>query len=108
MLCEQKRGPDGKVDRCKGRLVALSDTQTHYVDYFEVWAPVARYCTLRALLAHCAVNGLVIAQLDVETAFLNGEQKEEIYIRQPQGYERSTWLPLRPCSGTSRGQITWG
>ena len=88
MLCERKRGPDGKVDRYKGRLVARGDTQTHYGDYFDVWAPVARYATLRALLAHCAADGLVIAQLDVETAFLNEELDEEIYIRQPQGYER--------------------
>jgi len=69
MLSEPKRGPDGKVDRYKGHLVARGDTKTHFVDYFDVWAPVARYSTLRALLAHCAADGLVIAQLDVEMAF---------------------------------------
>jgi len=58
------------------------------VDYTDVFAPVARYATLRALLAHCAASGLILYQLDVETAFLNGEVDEEIYIRQPRGYER--------------------
>jgi len=88
MLCERKRGPDRTVDREKGRLVARGDTQTHYVDYFDLCAPVARYSTLRALLANWAADVLVIAQLDVVTAFLNGELEEKMYIRQPQGYER--------------------
>lgn len=40
------------------------------------------------LLAHCAVAWLRLAQMDLETAFLNGPVAEETYIRQPMGYER--------------------
>jgi len=80
MLCERKRGPDGKVVRWKGRYVGRADTQTYLLDYDEMWAPVARYATLRTLLAHCVVEGMTILQLDIETAFLNGEVKEVIYV----------------------------
>jgi len=87
MLCERKRGADGKVDRHKGRYVVRGDTQQAMVDYNEVWAPVARHATLRALLVKCAAHGLALCQLDVETAFLNGVMKDEVYVRQPSGYE---------------------
>jgi len=88
ILCERKRGPEGELVGHKGRFVGRGDKQTYLVDYTDVFAPVARYATLRALLAHCAASGLILYQLDVETAFLNGEVDEEIYIRQPRGYER--------------------
>jgi len=87
-LCERKRGADGDVSRYKGRYVVRGDTQTAMVDYNEVWAPVARHATLRALLAKCAGESLTLCQLDVETAFLNGVMEEEVYVRQPVGYER--------------------
>jgi len=88
MLCERKRGADGEVTRHKGRFVVRGDTQQAMVDYGETWAPVARHATLRAILAKCAAERLVICQLDVETAFLHGVMEEEVYVRQPQGYER--------------------
>jgi len=88
MLCERKRGADGKLDRHKGRYVVRGDTQQAMLDYNEVWAPVARQATLRALLEKCAAHGLALSQLDVEMAFLNGVMKEEVYVRQPSGYER--------------------
>lgn len=88
MLCERKRGADGAVSRYKGRYVARGDTQVYKVDYSEVWAPVARHTTLRVVLAACARNGWELCQLDVETAFLNGDVEEEVYVRQPVGYER--------------------
>lgn len=64
------------------------DKQEHLVDYFECFAPVARHTTLRSLLAIAAAKGLVIQQLDNETAFLNGDVDETIYVEQPRGYER--------------------
>ena len=95
MLCERKRGADGEVARYKGRYVVRGDTQTAMVDYHEVWAPVARHATLRALLGKCAGEGLTLCQLDVETAFLNGVMEEEVYVRQPTGYERGD--PNKVC-----------
>jgi len=95
IFCERQRGPDGELASHKGRFVGRGDKQTYVVDYTDVWAPVARYTTLRALLAHCAVGGLHVYQLDIEAAFLNGEVDEEIYILQPRGYERGD--PSRVC-----------
>lgn len=95
MLCERKRGATGKVERHKGRFVARGDKQTYLVDFNEVWAPVARHATMRTLLAMCAAKELHIRQLDIETAFLNGEVEEEIYVRQPRGYERGD--PSKVC-----------
>jgi len=88
MLCERKRGADGSVSRKKGRYVARGDTPVHLVDHGEVWAPVARHSTLRAVLSATACCGWALCQLDVETAFLNGVVEEEVYVRQPSGYER--------------------
>jgi len=88
LLCERKRGPAGEITNYKGRLVVRGDTQIPYVDYTETWAPVARYTKLLYLLGHCKSNDLALLQLDVVTAFLNGEVKEVIYIKEPRGYER--------------------
>jgi len=88
MLCERKRGADGAVSRRTARYVARGDTQVYLVDYSEVWAPVARHATLWAVLAAAAGNGWALCQLDVETAFLNGVVEEEVYVREPTGYER--------------------
>jgi len=88
LLCERKRGPDGQVVRWKGPYVGRGVKQTYLLDYDEVWAPVARYATLCTLLAHCAAEGMTILQLDIETAFLNGEVEEEMYVRQHKRYER--------------------
>lgn len=88
MLCERKRGADGEVARHKGRFVACGNHQVAGRDYTEVWAPVARHATLRALLSTAAVEGMMLYQLDVETAFFNGVVDEELYLQQPRGYER--------------------
>jgi len=88
MLCERKRGADGAVSRHKARYVARGDTQVYLVDYSEVRAPVAPHATLRAVLAAAAGNGWALCQLDRETAFLNGVVEEDVYDREPTGYER--------------------
>jgi hypothetical protein len=58
--------------------------QRYSIDYFETFASVLRYSTLRALLAKAAAEDLEVDQLNVDTAFLNLTLKEEIYIEIPQ------------------------
>lgn len=72
--------------RYKARLVARGFTQVWGEDYNETFSPVARFESIRYLLAHAALEDWEIESMDVKTAFLNGELKEEIYMEQPDGW----------------------
>ncbi|CAM8990990.1 unnamed protein product [Rhodiola kirilowii] len=78
--------PDGQVDRLKARLVVKGYRQKPGIDYFEVFAPVARMDTIRMIIALAAQNRWKIHQMDVKSAFLNGVLEEEVYVDQPPGY----------------------
>jgi hypothetical protein len=71
----------------KARLVAKGFTQQAGIDYRETYAPVVRYASLRALLALAAHHDWEVHHMDVKTAYLNGVLREEIYMRQPEGFE---------------------
>lgn len=81
-----KRDDHGNPERYKARLVAKGFTQQWGQDYDETFSPVVRFETIRALIAISAAEGLVLHQMDVATAFLNGEIDEEIYVKQPEGF----------------------
>jgi transposase InsO family protein len=76
---------NGTVTRYKARLTAKGFSQRHGIDYNETFAPVAKYTTIRVVLALAAKHDLELRQLDVVTAFLYGILKEEIYMKQPFG-----------------------
>ena len=75
-----------EVDRYKYRLVAQGFTQAPGIDYDETFAPVARFSTIRTLLATGVKRGMRIEQMDVTTAFLNGVLKENLYMAQPEEF----------------------
>ncbi len=81
-----KRNEDGTVDRFKARLVAQGYAQTKGTDYEEVFSPVAKHTSLRTLLALANKYDLEVHQMDVKTAFLNGELDYDIYMAQPEGF----------------------
>jgi len=83
-----KLNEDGEVDKYKARLVAKGYAQCYGIDYTEVFAPVARLDTVRTILAISSQFNWEIFQLDVKSAFLHGELKEEVYVRQPEGFIR--------------------
>lgn len=72
--------------RYKARLVAKGFTQVWGEDYHETFSPVARFESIRYLLAHAALEDWDIESMDVKTAFLNGDLDEEIYMEQPEGW----------------------
>ena len=81
-----KKNSKGEVERHKARLVAKGYSQRAGIDYDEVFAPVARLETVRLIISLAAQNCWRIHQMDVKSAFLNGDLDEEVYIEQPQGY----------------------
>ena len=81
-----KRDADGNIERFKSRLVAQGFSQKYGIDYDETFSPVVRFESIRTIIALAAQYGLKLHQMDVKTAFLNGELKEEIYMRQPDGF----------------------
>ncbi|GIL68909.1 hypothetical protein Vafri_22169 [Volvox africanus] len=90
-----KRAEDGGIERFKARLVAKGYEQQAGIDYGEVFAPTSRFASLRTFLAVAAAKGMPIHQLDVSTAFLNGELEEDLWMEQPPGYESAD--PEQAC-----------
>ncbi|KAF5094301.1 hypothetical protein DV451_005044 [Geotrichum candidum] len=82
-----KENVDGSIDRYKARLVAQGFSQIEGIDYNETFAPVVRYETVRLLFAISAQFQMLVHHMDVTTAFLNGDLSEEIYMKQPKGFE---------------------
>ena len=80
----------GNIDRFKARLCVKGCSQKAGIDYNETFAPVARYETIRTLLAVAANRNLILRQFDIATAFLNGELEEEIFMHQPEGFGDGT------------------
>jgi hypothetical protein len=81
-----KRNEAGEVIKHKARLVACGFVQQEGIDFEEVFAPVARMESVHILLALAAQEGWQVHHMDVKSAFLNGDLKEEVYIRQSVGF----------------------
>jgi len=81
-----KLKPDGQTAKYKARLVARGFLQKYGQDYYEVYATVARMETIRLIVAIAVKNNWSMYQLDVKSAFLNGELEEEVYVNQPPGF----------------------
>ncbi|CAH1432412.1 unnamed protein product [Lactuca virosa] len=84
---KKKLDESGAVVRNKVRLVAKGYIQLEGVDYDETYALVARMEAIRIFLAYAAHKNIKVHQMDVKSAFLNGELKEEVYLQQPPGFE---------------------
>ncbi|CAJ2663476.1 unnamed protein product [Trifolium pratense] len=87
-IYKTKYNEQGKIDKYKARLVAKGYSQQYGIDYNEVYAPVARWDTIRTMLAIAAARSWYVYQLDVKSAFLHGELEEEVYVEQPLGYQK--------------------
>jgi hypothetical protein len=86
-LFKIKHAADGSIEKYKARFVARGFSQKEGIDYEETFAPVARYTSIRTIIALAAKMKWTLHQMDMKTTFLNGVIEEEVYIEQPQGFE---------------------
>ena len=82
-----KMNADRSVKQYKARRLAQGFTQKFGINYGETFCPVVRFGSLRTIIALAVQNGLKLHQMDVATTFLNGELKEEVYIKQLEGFD---------------------
>ena len=82
-----KHAANGSIEKYKAIFVARGFSHKEGIDYEETFAPVARYTSVRSVIALAAVMKWKIHQMDVKTSFLNGVVEEEVYVEQPLGFE---------------------
>jgi hypothetical protein len=87
-----KRFPDGSVKKYKAHFCARGDQQKEGIDFFETWAPVVQWSTIRIVMVLAATLNLHSVQCDVTAAFIHGRvpPDEEIYVHQPRGFKRGS------------------
>ncbi|GKE77150.1 retrotransposon protein, putative, ty1-copia subclass, partial [Tanacetum coccineum] len=85
-IFKKKMKADDTIDKYKARLVIKGYRQRKGLDYFDTYSPVTRITSIRMILDIAALRNLEVYQMDVKTAFLNGDLEEEIYMNQPEGF----------------------
>jgi hypothetical protein len=93
-------------------LVAKGFKQKEGIDYFDTYAPVARITSIRVLMALASIFDLYVHQMDVKTAFLNGNLEEEVYMEQPEGFvmsgnERKVCKLIKSFYGLKQAPKQW-
>ena len=71
---------DGSIGKYKARFVARGFFQKEGIDYEDTFAPVARYTSIKTIMALASMMNLNLHQMDVKTPFLNGVIEEKVYI----------------------------
>ena len=107
MVYNIKRDRFGNIDKYKCRLVAKGFKQIAGRDYDEVFAPTAQQASLRILIAVTAAVGLDLDQIDVKTAFLNGDLEEEVYLKLPAEFGGKTWRLRKALYGLKQAARAW-
>jgi hypothetical protein len=81
-----KHAADGSVEKFKARFVARGFTQKEGIDYNETFASIARYTSIRVIIALASIFGWKLHQMDVKPTFLNGKIEQEVFVEQPDGF----------------------
>jgi hypothetical protein len=109
---KRKRDSRGNIERYKARLVAKGFTQREGIDYHETFSPVSTKDSFRIIMALVAHFDLELHQMDVKTAFLNGELEENVFMAQPKGFvmsgkERMGYHLRRSIYGLKQASRQW-
>lgn len=107
-----KRNADGSVLKLKSRLVARGNEQEEGLDYIETFSPVVRSATIRTVLHVAVTKKWSLKQLDVQNAFLHGDLKERVIMKQPPGFENPdkpdyVWRLKKAIYGLKQAPRTW-
>ena len=109
-----KRLPDGTLRKHKARFCARGDKQIEGVDYFDKYAPVVQWSTVRMMLCIAASEGLKTRQVDFSNAFVQATLTEEVFKTLPQGFLADTDEPdvvlklHKPLYGLVQAPMHWG
>ena len=87
IVLRYKLDKDGSIDTRKSRLVAQGFTQREGINYNDTFSPTAKLTAIRIIVAIAVRNDWELEQTDVDAAYLNASLKENIYMRQPRGFE---------------------
>lgn len=105
-----KYNADGTIEKAKARLVAKGFKQKPFIDYIETFAPVSKFVSIRIILTVAMMKKMLIVQMDVKTAFLNGTLIENIYMRQPEGFtvdENKVCKLKKSIYGLKQAAMVW-
>jgi transposase InsO family protein len=104
-----KTDSHGNIERYKARLVVKGFHQVYGIDFEDTFAPTVQTASINFLLAFSAEHMLAIRQLDVKTAFLNGELAEEVYVKVPPGISAGSqvWRLNKALYGLRQAAKVW-
>jgi Reverse transcriptase (RNA-dependent DNA polymerase) len=105
-----KRGPNRSIQKYKARVVTQGFTQVEGIDYDKTFMPVAKFASLCSVLTLAAEHNLEVHQMDVKSAYLNGELKEDIFMEPPPGFNVPDGMVLKLVKamyGTKQGSRIW-
>ena len=106
-----KLNPDGTILKYKARLVAKGFLQKKGLQYNETFAPVAKFKSIRILLAIASNSNWEVYHDDATSAFLNGILKEKVFMDQPEGYVEISndykWELLKALYGLKQAPREW-
>ena len=99
----------GIIEEYKARSTAKGCRQKLGVDFFDTYAPTLKYKSMRILMSLVAGWDYELGQMDVSTAFLNAELKEEVYTEQPEGFKENdlVWLLVKSLYGIHQAPREW-
>src|SRR4051812_8931341 len=111
-IFKKKTNADGNVTVYKAQLVVKGFRQIQGIDYDETFSPIAKLKSVRIMLAIAAYYDYEICQMDVKTAFLNGDIDEGLYMMQPKGFvnpkdANKVWKLQQSIYGLKQASRSW-
>jgi len=109
-IFQYKRKDKGKIIKRKARLVTRGFTQQVGVDYFDTYSPIFKQDSLRIITSIASQNGFTIKQIDINTAYLNADLTEDIYVKAPESFNKENkpyWKLKKALYGLKQSGKAW-